>query len=220
VAALTAVGFLTDRIGKAVERQANEVLAADLRLRSQDPIPDAWRDLAAEYELRTADMVSFPTVVFAGDESALATLLAVTDDYPLRGVVRISDALFSEQREADRIPAAGEVWADSALLARVGADVGDTLSVGEAELRIAAVVTYRPDQSIGFASLAPTLLINVSDLEATALIGVGSRVRYALLMRSRTSCRTPFDCAAPKKAASVLTRRQTAPNASCRLRQS
>jgi putative ABC transport system permease protein len=68
VAALTAVGFLTDRIGKAVERQANEVLAADLRLRSQDPIPDAWRDLAAEYELRTADMVSFPTVVFAGDE--------------------------------------------------------------------------------------------------------------------------------------------------------
>ena len=37
VAALTAVGFLTDRIGKAVARQANEVLAADLRLRSQEP---------------------------------------------------------------------------------------------------------------------------------------------------------------------------------------
>jgi len=32
VAALTAVGFLTDRIGRAVARQANEVLAADLRL--------------------------------------------------------------------------------------------------------------------------------------------------------------------------------------------
>ena len=30
VGALTAVGFLTDRIGKAVARQANEVLAADL----------------------------------------------------------------------------------------------------------------------------------------------------------------------------------------------
>ena len=43
VAALTAVGFLTDRIGKAVARQANEVLAADLRLRSQEPIPDTWK---------------------------------------------------------------------------------------------------------------------------------------------------------------------------------
>ena len=182
VAALTAVGFLTDRIGKAVERQANEVLAADLRLRSQDPIPDSWRELAAGYGLRTADMASFPTVVFAGDESALTTLLAVTADYPLRGTVRISDALFSEQREARGIPAPGEVWADSALLARVGADVGDTLYVGEAEFRIAAVLTYRPDQSIGFASLAPTLLMNTVDLDATGLIGVGSRVRYALLI--------------------------------------
>ena len=182
VAALTAVGFLTDRIGKAVERQANEVLAADLRLRSQDPIPDSWRELAVGYRLRTADMASFPTVVFAGDESALTTLLAVTADYPLRGMVRISDALFSEQREARGIPAPGEVWADSALLARVGADVGDTLYVGEAEFRIAAVLTYRPDQSIGFASLAPTLLMNMADLDATGLIGVGSRVRYALLI--------------------------------------
>ena len=49
VGALTAVGFLTDRIGKAVARQANEVLAADLRLRSQDPIPASWREQAARF---------------------------------------------------------------------------------------------------------------------------------------------------------------------------
>lgn len=182
VAALTAVGFLTDRIGKAVARQANEVLAADLRLRSQEPIPDSWREMASDYELRTADTVSFPTVVFAGDESALTSLLAVTDGYPLRGKVRISDQLFSEQREAEGIPAPGEVWADSALLARVGADVGDTLAVGESEMRIGAVLTYRPDQSIGFASLAPTLVMNVADVPASGLIGEGSRVRYALLI--------------------------------------
>ena len=182
VAALTAVGFLTDRIGKAVARQANEVLAADLRLRSQDPIPAKWREMADDYGLRTADIISFPSVVFAGDESALTSVLAVSDGYPLRGTVRISDQLFSEQREATGIPDLGEVWADSALLARVGADVGDLLSVGETDLRITAVVTYRPDQSIGFASLAPTLLMNTSDMDATGLIGVGSRVRYALLI--------------------------------------
>jgi putative ABC transport system permease protein len=48
VAALTAVGFLTDRIGKAVARQANEVLAADLRLRSPDPLPPVWAATAAD----------------------------------------------------------------------------------------------------------------------------------------------------------------------------
>ena len=71
LAALTAVGFLTDRIGKAVARQANEVLAADLRLRSQEPVPDEWRDLAAEYDLQVADTMSFPSVVFHGDDNAL-----------------------------------------------------------------------------------------------------------------------------------------------------
>ena len=182
VAALTAVGFLTDRIGKAVARQANEVLAADLRLRSAEPIPDSWRELAGDYGLRTANMVAFPSVVYAGDGSALSTVLAVNDGYPLRGDVRIADELFGVEGVATGVPDPGEVWADSSLLARIDAGVGDALEVGSATLQITAVVTYRPDQSIGFASLAPTLLINEADLPATGLIGVGSRVRYSLLV--------------------------------------
>ncbi|MDX1515497.1 MAG: FtsX-like permease family protein [Woeseiaceae bacterium] len=182
VGALTAVGFLTDRIGKAVARQANEVLAADLRLRSQDPIPETWRDLAREYGLQTADLVSFPTVVYRGDDSALSTVSAVSAGYPLRGSVRITTELFGVEQATDDIPRPGEVWADSALMARVGAQVGDALDVGNATLTIGAIVTYRPDQSIGFASLAPTLLMNSADLDATGLIGVGSRVRHALLV--------------------------------------
>ena len=182
VAALTAVGFLTDRIGKAVARQANEVLAADLRLRSQAPVPDEWRELAADYALLTADTVSFPSVVFHGDDNALSSIKVVSDLYPLRGAVRVSDDLFGEQRAVDGIPAVGEVWADGALLARVGADVGDLLDIGELQLRVTAVLTYRPDQSIGFASLAPTVMMNIADIDASGLIGEGSRVAYALLV--------------------------------------
>ena len=182
VAALTAVGFLTDRIGKAAARQANEVLAADLRLRSQDPIPDEWRELAEGQGLQTATTMSFPSVVFHGDDSALSSIKVVSERYPLRGAVRVADAMFGEQYEVSSIPAAGEVWADGALLARVGADVGDRLDVGELSLRVSAVLTYRPDQSIGFASLAPTLIMNISDVGKSGLIGEGSRVRYALLV--------------------------------------
>ena len=182
VAALTAVGFLTDRISKAVERQANEVLAADLRLRSPEPIPDDWRERARQFGLETADISSFPTVVYHGEANALSTILAVNAGYPLRGTLRVADELFGEERETDTIPAPGTVWADASLLARVGATVGDRLEIGNTTLSIAAVVTYRPDQSIGFASLAPTLLMNEADLEGSGLIGVGSRVRYALLV--------------------------------------
>ncbi len=182
VAALTAVGFLTDRIGRAVARQANEVLAADLRLRSPDPVPNEWREAALEHGLETADTQTFPSVVFGGDLSVLVTIKAVSDNYPLRGNVRISDRLFEEQRVVDSIPAAGTVWADSAILARLELSVGENISVGESELRIGAVLTYRPDQSMGFASLAPSLLVNILDVPATGLINEGSRVGHALLV--------------------------------------
>jgi len=182
VAALTAVGFLTDRIGKAVARQANEVLAADLRLRSPDPVPAEWREAAGRFGLATAETRTFPSVVFHGDESSLATIKAVNETYPLRGSVRIADRLFGEQREVDHIPAPGTVWTDGALMARLGVDIGDRIEVGKAHLTIDAVLTYRPDQSIGFASLAPSVLVNLVDLPATALINEGSRVGYALLV--------------------------------------
>ena len=195
VAALTAVGFLTDRIGKAVARQANEVLAADLRLRSQEPIPAAWRERAEGFNLQTAETNTFPSVVFAGDLSALATIKAVSDTYPLRGSVRVSDTLFGEQRVVDNTPDRGEVWADGALLARVDADIGDRLTVGSLELAVTAVLTYRPDQSMGFASLAPSLLMNIDDIPASGLISQGSRVGYALLVAGDEQAVNEFDAA-------------------------
>jgi putative ABC transport system permease protein len=195
VGALTAVGFLTDRIGKAVARQANEVLAADLRLRSQEPVPPEWTALAQEYGLETADTLLFPSVVFAGDESALSALKVVSDNYPLRGAVRVADRMFGEQREVDGVPAPGEVWADGALLARLGADVGDTVSVGEIDLEVTAILTYRPDQSIGFASLAPSLLMNIRDIGRSGLIGEGSRVSYALLVAGDEKAVSDFSAA-------------------------
>ena len=192
VAALTAVGFLTDRIGRAVARQANEVLAADLRLRTPDPIPAEWHDMAADYGLRSAETQTFPSVVFAGDLSSLATIKAVSEGYPLRGDVRVSDSLFGAQRIAEGIPGSGSVWADGALMARLDVSVGDYISVGEAEMRIAAVLRYRPDQSIGFASLAPSVVIDTRDLPATALVNEGSRVRYALLVAGEESAVDDF----------------------------
>ena len=195
VAALTAVGFLTDRIGKAVARQANEVLAADLRLRSQEPIPETWRDRAQEFDLQTAETNTFPSVVFAGELSALATIKAVSETYPLRGTVRVSDTLFGEQRVVDNTPARGKAWADGALLARINADVGDRLTVGSLELEVTAVLTYRPDQSMGFASLAPSLLINIEDIAASGLISEGSRVGYALLVAGDEDAVNKFDAA-------------------------
>ena len=80
VASLTAVGFLTDRISTSIERQANELLAADLRIRSPEEIPATWIEIASEQGLDVALSQSFPTVVYAGSQSALATIKAVSNN--------------------------------------------------------------------------------------------------------------------------------------------
>ena len=54
--------------------------------------------------------------------------------------------------------------------------------LADADFKIEAVLRYRPDQSIGFASLAPSILVNIAAIPATDLIGEGSRVNYSLLV--------------------------------------
>ena len=95
VTALTGVGFFTDRIGQAVDQRAAEVLAADLRLRSPEPISTGYDAQAAKQGIATARTVTFPSVVFFGADSALTAVRAVGPGYPLRGRIKISDAPFT-----------------------------------------------------------------------------------------------------------------------------
>ena len=178
VTALTAVAFLTDRVGHAVELRAAESLAADLRLGSSLPIPGAYIDRAEQAGLQTASMVIMPSVVFEDDRSTLSSIRAVSEGYPLRGKLKISGQLLSDAVETTETPARGEAWASTRLLARLGADTGSTITVGKASLRVTRVLDFRPDQGWQFVDLAPTLLINIGDLESTALIQPGSRVSY------------------------------------------
>jgi putative ABC transport system permease protein len=182
VAAMTAVGFFTDRIAQSVQARSAEVLAADLVVRSNRPIPEARESLATELGLATARTASFPSVVLAGDESSLADIEAVEDGYPLRGRLRVSRSFNAESETVSAVPPPGEAWADPRLLARLDARVGDIIELGQLQLVVTRLLDYRPDQGFSFVELAPTLLINHRDVAASGLIAPGSRVSYRLLL--------------------------------------
>jgi len=181
VAALTGVGFLVSRISAAVSMQASQVLAADIRLESPQPIAEAEMAAARQGGLRVAGATSLLSVVFQGDQSQLTDIDAVTDGYPLRGAVTVADQPFAKGRPAHGIPPPGEAWPDSRLLAALGGRVGSRLSVGAAELRVGRVLISRPDQGGTFTGLVPNLLMNARDLPRTQLIQPGSRVTHAAL---------------------------------------
>jgi putative ABC transport system permease protein len=181
VLSLTAVGFFTSRVSQGVRAQAAEVLAADLRLESPTPLPPHYFADAAKRGLRSAQVLSFPTAIFSGDLSQLAALNAVTENYPLRGRVRIADEPFGAARTTDKIPGRGEAWIDARIIAQLKLSLGTTLRIGAASFRVTEVLDYRPDQGTGFVNLAPAALINYENIGATQLIQPGSRATYAAL---------------------------------------
>jgi putative ABC transport system permease protein len=192
VAALTGVGFLVGRISAAVALQASSVLAADVRLSSPRTLSDDYFSEAARRGLASSRSTSLLSVVFNGDASELTNLTAVTAGYPLRGRLLTAAEPFAPGTPAAGIPAPGEVWPASKLLAAVGARVGSQLSIGAATLRVTRVLISRPDQGGTFAELAPSLIMNAADLPATRLIQPGSRASYAGLFAGQRAAIEDF----------------------------
>src|SRR3981081_3497182 len=127
VAALTGVGFLVSRISTAVALQASEVLAADIRLGSPQPVNEQYFEEAKRRGLSTARNTALLSVVFNGERSQLTNLRAVTDGYPLRGPVLLADEAFATGQQAHGIPPPGEIWPDSKLLSAIHAHVGSQI---------------------------------------------------------------------------------------------
>lgn len=181
VAALTGVGFLVNRVGIAVDRQASQVLAADLRLRSAQPIEESDFAEAARRGIATARTTSMLSVVFLRDASELSDLQAVSSGYPLRGALQVASEPFATGSPIHSIPGRGEAWPSSKLLATLGGRIGSELTIGAAKFRVTRVLISRPDQGATFTELAPSIVLNVADLPATQLIQPGSRVTYGAL---------------------------------------
>ena len=192
VLSLTAVGFFTNRISQAVRAQATEVLAADLRIESPHPLPEAYFQKAESNDLRTARLEQLATAIFYGEASQLTSLVAVNSGYPLRGSVRIAATAFGAAYPTRDIPRAGEAWVDARLIAQLNVGVGSNVQIGAAKFRIAQILDYRPDQGSGFVNLAPAVLVNLADIDATQLIQPGSRVTYAGLFAGVPGAVTGF----------------------------
>ena len=180
VAALTAVGFLSDRLQSALWRDARQLLGGDAVLVSDKPAPESLIQEAVRRGLVTNTQVLFPTMARAplpGGESRLVALKAVAPGYPLRGQLQVQRTGDAAQ---DSIPAIGQVWVDPQLLDALELRPGDLLALGALQLRIGGVIEREPDRGAGFMNFAPRVMVNVADLPATGLVQPASRVTWRM----------------------------------------
>ncbi|MQR01664.1 ABC transporter permease [Glaciimonas soli] len=190
VAALSSVGFFVDRMRAGLTRDAHQLLGADLLVAADQPINPEWRSEAQRRGLTLADTVVFPSMALAGDgdnsRSQLASLKAVSNDYPLRGNLSISDRLNGKDIVTHNIPATGTVWVDPNILSALNVKIGDPLKLGDRSFTIASILSNEPDRGSGFVNFSPRVMLAMDDLESTHLIQDGSRVTYRLLIAGST----------------------------------
>ncbi|TXI29709.1 MAG: FtsX-like permease family protein [Ottowia sp.] len=185
VAALTAVGFFSDRLQAGLQRDARQLLGGDAVVVSDNPPAAPWVEQADRLKLRHVLTLTFPTMGRADDAQGGATRLvalkAVGDGYPLRGQLRLArDAADREGQPTSGIPERGTVWVDAALLEALALKSGDPLLLGDARFRIAELIALEPDRGTGFMTFAPRVMLNAADLSATGLVQPASRITYRL----------------------------------------
>jgi putative ABC transport system permease protein len=180
VAALTSVGFLTDRVEQALRLQSHQLLGGDLLLIADHPWSDEFRREAAVRGLLQAESASFASMVSRDGESVLAEIKAVSAGYPLRGSLRAAPVLNAPDEAIARVPAPGEGWPDERLAGTLALAAGSEVTLGRISIGSGPVLTLEPDRGMNVFALAPRLMINLADLPATGLIQPGSRVLYRL----------------------------------------
>jgi len=181
IAAVSAVGFFTDRVRRALVAEAGVLLGGDLAVESSAPIAGEIVAAARTAGLAPAQTVAFRSVVTAGERLELAEVKAVDPRYPLRGQLSVAPQPFAAPRPAAHGPPPGQVWVEARLLHALDIEVGERLGLGASTPRVGAVLAFEPDRGGDLFNIAPRVLMAHADLAATELIGPGSRVTYRLL---------------------------------------
>jgi len=192
VAASTAIGFFTERLGRGLENQSADFLGADLVLVSPRPVAAAWLEQARGRGLRVSETLEFASVVVSGETLQLASIRSVDAAFPLCGSLRTAPRPFVADAPARGIPEPGEAWAAPRLLTALSLQPGDRVEVGATSLVISRVLTFEPGQVGDVFGLSPRLLVNAADVPAMQVVQPGSRLSYQYLFAGETRALNGF----------------------------
>src|SRR5690554_4987028 len=173
IAALVAISSFGDNLRKDIDRQAKELLGADLSLENNQPLGDQPLDsiaLDVAEEVNFASMVSFPS---SGD-SRLTQVRALQGDFPFYGILETLPV----EAESSFRNSGKKALVEKSLMALFDAEVGDSIKIGEVTFVIEGELQKVPGQTGIAATVAPAVFIPMEYVEETGLIQFGSRIRY------------------------------------------
>lgn len=178
IACVFALSALAERMEQVIVKQGKDALTADSVFISANPIPQPLLDLTQVEQLESSQLTRFSTMAFSDNSMQLVTVKAVESNYPLRGEMILEGA----DNVSSNHVAPGELWLDERIFAQLDVEIGDNVTIGDADLTITGRITQEPGLSFNPFQQMPAVLIHTSDIEATGAIQPGSRVSFRLFL--------------------------------------
>ena len=178
VAAIAGIGSLASALETGLARQGQAILGGDvsLSLVHREATPEQlalMRSYGTVSEVATLRAMARRE---SGDRAALVRLKAVDDRYPLYGQAGLVSN--GETRTMKALASPDTLAAEALLLERLDLKVGDTLRIGNADMKIVAELTKEPDQLGGRPAFGPRVLMSLDNLKKTGLVQPGSLIRW------------------------------------------
>jgi putative ABC transport system permease protein len=187
VASIAIIGSLSASITRGLAEQGQPLLGGDLEFSLIHREATATEMAFIQSKGLTSRIATLRAMATANERSTLVEIKAADPYYPLYGALT-----FAPGAAAQPLSFAGGqhgIAVDPLLLGRLGLRPGDSLNIGSATFRIAAVVASEPDRISDGIILGPRLLISHEALQTTGLIQPGSLItwRYRVKLPGDTS---------------------------------
>jgi putative ABC transport system permease protein len=180
--ALVAINSFSDNLRGSVRDQARALLGADLSLSSRKPLAGHAAAVLDTLAMggRTARTVNFAGMAYVPRTAGtrLVQVTAVEGDFPFYGEITTEP-----QAAWKDLQAGPRVVVEPALLTQLDARLGDTLALGEGRFVISGTVTGIPGDVGVRAAFGARVFIPAGALEATKLLGFGSRAEYSAFVQ-------------------------------------
>ncbi|KAG1649322.1 Lipoprotein-releasing system ATP-binding protein LolD [Nymphon striatum] len=173
VAAIAAIGTVRGAIEAGLTEQGAVILGGDAEIQltyrfAKPEERDFFESLGDVSEL-----VDFRSMLAVGEDRALTQIKAVDELYPLYGEVKLSPQMSVQDALAGRGDVPGAAI-DPVLLARLGVEVGELVTLGTKDFVVMASLERTPDSAGAGFSLGPPTLVANSDIQDAGLLTPGS----------------------------------------------
>ena len=175
IAALVAINSFSENLQKDINKQAKELLGADLVIDGLQPPTPSVKSILDSLGGQRSEVVSFLSMAYfpKADGTRPVQVKAQRGIYPFYG------HLITEPENAYQNFLNGhKILIDRALRLQFDLNIGDTVRIGEVAYEVVGQVNSAPGRVGLTASIAPSVYLPLDAVDSAALLVRGSRVQY------------------------------------------